>query len=82
MKNLFVKDIEQGKRIKSSFMIMKKLYKDENGKTIAYIGDNTGEVKASIIEGEYELEKGDVIECEAISETILKVESFYKKRGI
>ncbi|MBV1822084.1 hypothetical protein KUA25_29140, partial [Bacteroidales bacterium MSK.15.36] len=79
MKDLFIKDIEPGKKIKGSFMIMKILYKDENNRNIMYIGDNTGELKASIIEGEYELQKGDVIECEAIYETILKVESFSKQ---
>ncbi|NOH15407.1 HD domain-containing protein [Clostridium cochlearium] len=79
MKDLFIKDIEPGKKIKGSFMIMKILYKDENNRTIMYIGDNTGELKASIIEGDYELQKGDVIECEAVFETILKVESFSKQ---
>ncbi|MCR1971901.1 HD domain-containing protein [Clostridium cochlearium] len=79
MKDLFIKDIEPGKKIKGSFMIMKILYKDENNRTIMYIGDNTGKLKASIIEGDYELQKGDVIECEAVFETILKVESFSKQ---
>lgn len=79
MKYLYVKDIEKGKKFKSSFMIMKKLYKDDNGRTIVYVGDKTDDVKASILEEGDKLEKGDVIDCEGIYESILKVESFKKK---
>ncbi|MCY6483125.1 HD domain-containing protein [Clostridium aestuarii] len=63
MKDIFVNDIKdlKGKKIlEASFMVMKKLSK-EDGKLIAYIGDKTGDIKASIPDKDDVLNVGDVI---------------------
>lgn len=77
MKKIYVKDIKPGENIVSSFMIMKKLYSD-GSKTIAYIGDSTGDIKASIANTLDTLEVGDVIKANGVLETLFEVNEFEK----
>ncbi|MBU5483933.1 HD domain-containing protein [Clostridium sp. MSJ-11] len=78
MKNLYAKDIKSGDKVNTSFMIMKKLYKDNENNTIAYIGDNSGDIKAIMPDKGDHIKVGDVIQCEASMESILNIASFKK----
>ncbi|SHK44773.1 HD domain-containing protein [Tepidibacter formicigenes] len=80
MKNKFMKDLKENESVESMFMIMKKIYR-QDGKLIAYIGDKTGEIKASIQDKENSLEVGDVIKVKGIKRDILQVDSFKKQKN-
>jgi len=78
MKGNFIKDIKENESVKESFMIMKKLTREDD-MLIAFIGDKTGDVKASIPDSMNILEVGDVILVDAKKDRILKVEEFKKE---
>jgi len=80
MKNIFVKDIKQNQKIKSTFMIMKRITR-EDGKLIAFIGDKTGDIKASIPDKIDSLKVGDVIEVEGNMTNVLEVLRFNKVKN-
>lgn len=61
MKNIYSKEMKKGETIRISLMVMKKVYR-ENEKTIAYLGDKTGDVKSEIIDKNDELLVGDVLD--------------------
>lgn len=75
MKDVYVKNIKNGENVSSTFMIMKKVFRDGE-RTIAYIGDKTGDVKASIIDKLDILKVGDVIKVDGVLENILEVKQF------
>ena len=79
MKNLFVENINEQVKfegsIEESFMIMKKVYREGNN-TIAYIGDKTGDIKASIPDIEDILKVGDVIKVKGIKKNLLEISEF------
>ncbi|QSX05628.1 HD domain-containing protein [Sedimentibacter sp. zth1] len=77
MKNLYSKDIKKDEKRNISLMLMKKVFR-ENEKTIAYLGDKTGEVKSEIIDENDELLVGDVLELVGILDRIFVVESYKK----
>lgn len=83
MKDLFVKDIKINKMVEISLMMKKKLY-EENNSTVAYIGDKTGDVKATIENQENVLLVGDVILAKGImdSNNNFLVSSFKKQKKI
>ncbi|WBW99044.1 HD domain-containing protein [Oceanirhabdus sp. W0125-5] len=60
MKKQFVNDLKDKMNVKSSFMIVKKLAREE-GNLIAYVGDKTGDVKATLPDDKNKLEVGDII---------------------
>lgn len=78
MKDLYVKDMKAGTSAKVSLMIMKKLYRDDNNNTIAYAGDNTGDIKSIIPDKEDILKIGDVIIAEGAVGNIFDITSFEK----
>lgn len=78
MKDLYVKDMKSGASVKTGLMIMKKLFRDENDNTIAYIGDNTGDIKSIIPDKEDKLKVGDVILAEGLVGNIFDITSFEK----
>lgn len=79
MKKIFVRDLKGNQEIKDSFMIMKILSKDGE-KLVAYIGDKTGDIKASIENLKANLEVGDVIKVTATKNIdILIVSEFVKE---
>lgn len=78
MKGTFTKDIKENECVKESFMIMKKLTREDDMLT-AFIGDKTGDVKASIPDSMNILEVGDVILVDAKKDRILKVQEFKKE---
>lgn len=78
MKSVYAKDIRGGDKVNSTFMIMKKLYRDNENNTVAYIGDNSGDIKALIPDRDDVLKVGDVIECTASMETLLVISKFKK----
>lgn len=75
MKTIFSKDIDRDSVVESSFMIMKKL-STHNGKLTAYIGDKTGDLKASIVDEMSTLKVGDVIWVKGLYGNTLEVEEF------
>lgn len=75
MKDIYVKSIRNGENVSSTFMIMKKVFRDGE-KTIAYIGDKTGDIKASIIDKLDILKVGDVIKVDGVLESIFEVKQF------
>lgn len=83
MKDLFVKDIKINKMVEISLMMKKKLY-EENNSTVAYIGDKTGDVKATIENQENVLLVGDVILAKGImdSNNTFLVSNFKKQKKI
>ncbi|PRR77777.1 3'-5' exoribonuclease YhaM [Clostridium liquoris] len=78
MKELYVKDMKAGTNAKVSLMIMKKLYRDNNNNTIAYAGDNTGDIKSTIPDKEDILKIGDVIIAEGVVGNIFDITSLEK----
>ncbi len=79
MKSIYVKDIKQNQNIETSFMVMKKIFKQQE-RVIAYIGDKTGEIKASILDKDNILEVGDVIKVKGFNNTSLDISSFKKEK--
>lgn len=77
MKNIYVKQIKTGEVVTSMFMIMKKLYRDKE-KTVAYIGDRSGDFKASISDPMDILKVGDIIEAKGSLENIFEIKEFKK----
>lgn len=78
MKTIFIEEIKQNESINSSFMIIKKLAREE-GKTIAIIGDKTGEIKSGIPDVMDVLQVGDVITIEGTGDSrYIKVDKFQK----
>lgn len=63
MKNIYIKNVNPNEDINSTFMIMKKIYRD-GIKSIVIIGDKTGNVKLSIEDVLNELKVGDVIKIQ------------------
>lgn len=78
MKTIFAKDVNRDAVLETSFMIMKKLAR-EGEKLVAFIGDKTGDLKASIPDAENNLEVGDVIWIRGVNDSILSVEEFKKE---
>ena len=78
MKNLYARDVKPGDKINSTFMIMKKLYRDNDNNTVAYIGDNSGDIKAVIPDKNDVLKVGNVIDCEGSMDSMFII-SNYKK---
>lgn len=79
MKRTFVKDIKENEDVKARFMIMKKLAR-EGGHLIAYIGDKTGDLKASIPDSVNILQVGDVISVKGVKDRLLKIKEFKKEK--
>lgn len=77
MKDIFVKDLKENEVVESTFMIMKILNENEEG-IVAYIGDESGDVKSSIPDKKHILKVGDVILAKGSLERILNVETFEK----
>lgn len=80
MKSMFVNEIKGKKYIESTFMIVKILSKDDE-RTVAYIGDKTGDVKANIPDPKKELRIGDVIKVKGEMDSVLVVSSFKKVKN-
>lgn len=78
MKDLYVKNMKSGTSVKTCLMIMKKLFRDENNNTTAYIGDNTGDIKSIIPDKEDMLKIGDVILAEGLVGNVFDITSFEK----
>ncbi|QGU95900.1 HD domain-containing protein [Clostridium bovifaecis] len=79
MKTIFAKDVNRDAVLETSFMIMKKLSR-EGEKLIAFIGDKTGDLKASIPDADNDIEVGDVIWIKGVAENILSVEEIRKEK--
>lgn len=78
MKSTFIRDIKQNQNVQSSFMLMKKIYK-EKGNVVAYLGDKTGEIKAVIPDKDDILNVGDVINIKGIKDGVLDVKEFKRE---
>jgi len=81
VKEIFIKDIKSNKVVEISLMMKKKLYEEDN-KTVAYIGDKTGDIKAIIEDKENPLLIGDVILVKGIRDAnnIFLVSNFKKQK--
>lgn len=77
MKTIYVKDIKGNKEISASFMIIKKLYRDGE-KTIAYIGDKSGDMKASIKDERDVLNVGNVLNLRGTPGNVFDVKEYRK----
>lgn len=60
MKNQYLKNLHKGKKVETSFMINKIISRDGNN-VYAFIGDNTGEVKARFKDENRAFKVGDII---------------------
>lgn len=70
-----LKASKYGDILNTEFMIMKKLAREGN-RIVAYIGNKTGDIKASISDAEDVLKVGDVIKAEAVVSNILEINEF------
>jgi uncharacterized domain HDIG len=80
LKDIYIKDVKELKsfdKINLTFMIMKKLYRD-GVKTIAIIGDKSGDIKTSIEDSENILKIGDVIKVKIVPSNIFEIKKFEK----
>lgn len=77
MKSIYTKDINRNDKIKISLMIMKKVFREDE-KTIAYLGDKTGDIKCELNDKNDELQVGDVLELNGSLERNFVVESYKK----
>lgn len=75
MKSVYIKDIKYGAKVNSSFMIMRKLYRDGE-KTIAIVGDKSGDTKAAIIDKSDKLKVGNVISVKGSLDSIFNITEF------
>ena len=76
-KRIYVKQINNEVYVQDSFMVIKKLYR-EGKKTIAYIGDKTGNIKSSIIDEENVLLVGDIIWVKGKKKLLFEINDFKK----
>lgn len=74
-KENFLSEIEAGKSIKISLMVMRILYKDP-GKVVCILADKSGEVKANLPNKKDDIAEGRVIEIEGSKDTNLDVKSY------
>lgn len=74
-KENFLSEIEAGKTIKISLMVMRILYKDP-GKVVCILADKSGEVKANLPNKKDDIAEGRVIEIEGSKDTNLDVKSY------
>lgn len=74
-KENFLNEIEAGKTIKISLMVMRILYKDP-GKVVCILADRSGEVKANLPNKKDNIAEGRVIEIEGSKDTNLDVKSY------
>lgn len=74
-KDKFLIDIENGKSIKISLMVMKIIFKDEN-KVVCILADKTGEIKANIFGGKKDIEEGKVLIVEGIKDSNFDVKKY------
>lgn len=74
-KESFLNEIEAGKTIKISLMVMRILYKDP-GKVVCILADKSGEVKANLPNKKDDIAEGRVIELEGSKDTNLDVKSY------
>ncbi|MDW8801367.1 HD domain-containing protein [Clostridium sp. A1-XYC3] len=75
MKKIYMKEVKAGESVDSTFMILKKLYRDGN-KSIVILGDRSGDTKASIEDKEDILKVGNVIRVKGTLSNILEIKSF------
>ncbi|OFI07007.1 3'-5' exoribonuclease YhaM [Clostridium acetireducens DSM 10703] len=80
MKKLYVKALKYGDRVKENFMVMKKLYKNES-KTVIFIGDKTGDIKAYVNDELDVINVGDVINVVGILSNVLEIEKYEKVKN-
>lgn len=78
MKNSFIRDINEGEHVESSFMIMKKLSKDGEN-IVAIIGDKSGDIKAYIPNRQEDLKVGDVISVKAVKSAGLRISEYVRE---
>ncbi|SFD16427.1 3'-5' exoribonuclease YhaM family protein [Clostridium uliginosum] len=74
-KETFLRDIESGKNIKISLMVMKIIFKDPN-KIVCILADKSGEIKANIPNKKGDITEGRVIELEGIKDNNLDVKKY------
>lgn len=78
-KELLIKDIKSGETVKTSLMVFKKLFIEDN-KLFAIVGDKSGSLKAAIPLQRDELNVGDVISIRAKKAHLLEVTQYNKEK--
>jgi 3'-5' exoribonuclease len=74
-KENFLNNMESGKNIKISLMVMKIIFKDP-GKIVCILADKSGEIKANIPNENGDIKEGRVIEIEGIKDGKLDVKKY------
>ncbi len=74
-KTNFLESMKNLSNIKTSFMIMKIIFKD-NTKLVCLLSDKTGSIKATFANPKVKLEVGYVVEVDANMDTNLEINSF------
>lgn len=75
MKDVYIKDIRNGSKVNSTFMIMKKLFRDGE-KTVAILGDKSGDAKAAIADTYNVLKVGNVLSVKGTFGSVFEIKEF------
>lgn len=74
-KDVFLNTIENGTAIKTSFMVMKVIFRDST-KVVCILADRSGEIKATIQNKKGDIKEGNVLEIEGIKDSNLEVKKY------
>lgn len=75
MKDVYIKDIRNGAKVNSTFMIMRKLFRDGE-KTVAIVGDKSGDAKAAIVDSYNVLKVGNVLSVKGTFGSVFEIKEF------
>lgn len=77
MKKIYYKNLVQGRKFESNFMIKKILFQDETG-TTAIVGDKTGDFKVNLKEPGVKISTGEVITVKGNFSSTMNIEKIIK----
>lgn len=74
-KDIFLADIKNGSNVKTSFMVMRIMYKDSS-KVVCILADKTGEIKATLSNKSEDIVEGRVLQIEGSKDSTLEVKKY------
>ena len=74
-KDIYLADVKNGSEIKTSFMVMRVMFKDTS-KIVCILADKSGEIKATIPTKKSDIEQGVVLEIEGKKDVNLEVKKY------
>lgn len=74
-KDIFLADVKNGSNIKTSFMVMRVMYRDST-KVVCILADKSGEIKATLSNKKEDITEGRVIQVEGNKDGNLEVKKY------